>query len=165
MTAAIGDPRCVNASGKMSFPGTAALIRDARLLVSNDSAPVHLASAIADTVIEIYGATVPEFGFTPFGVPHRIVQRDGFVLPSLRHTWRKGLSIATFECMKSIAPREVLAAARGIARASAFVNYSFFSETGGVAVGGGVSVFVVELSPAASLVCELIFCGDDDVFL
>ena len=111
MTTAVGDVHCVSAAGRLSFPGTAALIRDARLLISNDSAPVHLASAMQTPVIEIYGATVPEFGFTPFGVPHRIVQREGLSCRPCGIHGGNVCPIGTFECMKSITPRDVLAAA------------------------------------------------------
>jgi heptosyltransferase II len=112
----VDDPRCVSSSGQLSFPGTAALIRDAQLLISNDSAPVHLASAMRTPVIEIYGATIPGFGFTPFGVSHEIVQRNGLACRPCGIHGGRVCPIKTFECMKSITPDDVLAAARRLLR-------------------------------------------------
>ncbi|HEY9015471.1 MAG TPA: glycosyltransferase family 9 protein, partial [Gemmatimonadales bacterium] len=42
-----------------------ALIQRAACLVTNDSAPLHLATAVGTPVLAIFGPTVPEFGFGP----------------------------------------------------------------------------------------------------
>ena len=47
------------------FLRRAELIGRARLLVTNDSAPQHLASAMGTPTLTIFGPTVPEFGFGP----------------------------------------------------------------------------------------------------
>jgi heptosyltransferase-2 len=100
------------AAGRLSFTASAALIRSAALLISNDSAPVHLASAVGTPVVEIYGATVPEFGFTPYGVPYRLVQmKDLECRPCGIHGARQ-CPIKTFECMKNLAASTVIEAAR-----------------------------------------------------
>ncbi|MBE0556300.1 MAG: glycosyltransferase family 9 protein [Proteobacteria bacterium] len=77
ITARVSDARCISTAGDLPYLASAALLQMSGLLVSNDSAPVHIASAVSTPVVEIYGATSPEFGFTPFGVPHRIVQVEG----------------------------------------------------------------------------------------
>jgi heptosyltransferase-2 len=62
--------------GRLSLLGSAELIRRARLLVSNDSAPVHLASATDTPTIEIYGPTAPIFGFAARAPWSRVVEPD-----------------------------------------------------------------------------------------
>jgi heptosyltransferase-2 len=57
--------RAVSAAGVLSLRESAALIRRARLLVTNDSAPLHLATAVGTPVLALFGPTVPEFGFGP----------------------------------------------------------------------------------------------------
>lgn len=52
-------------AGKLSFLESAALIEHAKMTFANDSAPVHIASAMNAPVIEIFCSTVPEFGFGP----------------------------------------------------------------------------------------------------
>jgi heptosyltransferase-2 len=54
-----------NAAGKLSVLGSAAAIARAVALVSNDSAPQHIASAMNTPTITVYGPTVPELGFGP----------------------------------------------------------------------------------------------------
>jgi heptosyltransferase-2 len=57
--------RAWSAAGELSLRQAAALIRRARALVTNDSAPLHLASAVDTPTVAIYGPTVPEQGFGP----------------------------------------------------------------------------------------------------
>jgi len=55
----------VDATGKLSLLASAEAIGRADLLVSNDSSPQHLASAMSTPTITIFGPTVPAFGFGP----------------------------------------------------------------------------------------------------
>jgi heptosyltransferase-2 len=57
--------QAVNACGRFSLRQSAALIGRARLLVTNDSAPLHLGSAMGTPLVALFGPTVPEFGFGP----------------------------------------------------------------------------------------------------
>jgi heptosyltransferase-2 len=59
--------RAWSAAGALSLRGSAALLRRARVLVTNDSAPLHLATAVGTPVVAIFGPTVPEQGFGPRG--------------------------------------------------------------------------------------------------
>ena len=52
-------------SGKLSFLQSAALMRDANMNFTNDSAPLHFASAMNAPVTAIFCSTVPAFGYTP----------------------------------------------------------------------------------------------------
>ena len=55
----------VNACGKLTLRQSAALIARATVLVTNDSAPLHLATAMSTPVVAVFGPTVPAFGFGP----------------------------------------------------------------------------------------------------
>jgi lipopolysaccharide heptosyltransferase II len=59
--------RALDSSGRLTLLQSAALIGRARLLVTNDSAPLHFASALGTQVVALFGPTVPEFGFGPIG--------------------------------------------------------------------------------------------------
>lgn len=65
------------AAGALSLRASAALLARAALLVSNDSAPLHLATAVGTRVVAIFGPTVPQFGFGPRGETDRIVELAG----------------------------------------------------------------------------------------
>lgn len=61
-----------NAAGALPLRVSAALLGRAAALVSNDSAPMHMAQAVGTPVVAIFGPTVPAFGFAPRG-PHDVV--------------------------------------------------------------------------------------------
>ena len=65
-----------NAAGRLGILASAALIGRAAALVTNDSAPQHLASAMNTPTISIFGPTVPEFGFGPLSDRSTVVGND-----------------------------------------------------------------------------------------
>jgi heptosyltransferase II len=96
------------AAGMFTLLQSAELIRRCAVLVSNDSAPVHLAVAMQTPVVAIFGATVPEFGFAPYGNRDRVVQEAGLACkPCSIHGGAK-CPIGTFDCMLRITPERVL---------------------------------------------------------
>lgn len=60
-------PRVVNACGHLSLLESALLMRGASMNFVNDSAPMHLCSAVGAPVTAVYCSTIPEFGFGPLG--------------------------------------------------------------------------------------------------
>ena len=66
----------LNLAGKLSFLESAALIKDALMNYMNDSAPMHLASAVNAPTTAIFCSTVPEFGFGPLSRKSYIVQAE-----------------------------------------------------------------------------------------
>jgi len=60
-----GRQRVVNSCGKLTLRQSAALIGRASVLVTNDSAPLHLATAMGTPIVALFGPTVTEFGFGP----------------------------------------------------------------------------------------------------
>ena len=63
-------------TGELKLLETAALMKGAQMNYANDSAPVHLASAVNAPITEIYCSTVPEFGFTPLSENIHIIQTE-----------------------------------------------------------------------------------------
>ncbi len=100
-----------NFIGKLTPRESAEAIRRCNVLVSNDSAPVHLASAVGTKVVEIFGPTISSFGFTPFGVSHRLIEKDLDCRPCGDHGGNK-CPLGTFACMKSISVSEVYRAVK-----------------------------------------------------
>jgi heptosyltransferase-2 len=77
LTQAANRPGLVNLSGKLSLLASAALMRGAVLNYVNDSAPMHLCSAVDAPVCAIFCSTVPAFGFGPLSTFSRIVEHPG----------------------------------------------------------------------------------------
>lgn len=67
-------PNCLNLSGKLSFLESAALMKDASMNFVNDSAPMHLASAVNAPITVMFCSTVPEFGFGPMSDDSKIIE-------------------------------------------------------------------------------------------
>ncbi len=67
--------RVASAVGQASLRVSAALIERAAVLVTNDSAPLHLASAVGTPVVVIFGPTAPRLGFGPRGPAAAVVER------------------------------------------------------------------------------------------
>jgi len=61
-------------AGELNFLQSAALMKGARMNFVNDSAPLHMASAVNAPVTAIYCSTIPEFGFGPLSDNSKIVQ-------------------------------------------------------------------------------------------
>ncbi len=70
-------PNGVNTAGQLSFLQSAALMSKAIMNYVNDSAPLHMASAMNAPVTAIFCSTVPRFGFTPLSEKSWIVETKG----------------------------------------------------------------------------------------
>jgi lipopolysaccharide heptosyltransferase II len=67
-------PSVTNLCGSLSFLQSAALMKDAVMNYVNDSAPMHLASAVNAPVTAVYCSTIPAFGFGPLSEKRSIVE-------------------------------------------------------------------------------------------
>lgn len=63
-----------NLAGKLNLLESAALMRDAKMNYVNDSAPLHLASAMNAPVTGVFCSTIPSFGFTPLSSVRRVLE-------------------------------------------------------------------------------------------
>jgi ADP-heptose:LPS heptosyltransferase len=63
-----------NLPGKLSLLESAALMKDSLMNYVNDSAPMHLCSAVNAPVTAIFCSTVPEFGYGPLSSTAHVVQ-------------------------------------------------------------------------------------------
>jgi heptosyltransferase-2 len=110
IVAAVGGKHALNAAGTLSLLQSAEFIRRSDALVSNDSAPMHLACAVRVPVVALFGPTVPGFGFAPLGPRDIVVERRGLSCrPCSIHGGTK-CPIGTFECMIAVSPGEVFRA-------------------------------------------------------
>lgn len=67
----------INLAGKLDLLASAALMKDARMNYVNDSAPLHLASAMNAPVTAVFCSTVTDFGFGPLSDRSRTVEING----------------------------------------------------------------------------------------
>ena len=70
-------PSVYNLCGKLQLLQSASLMRDARMNYVNDSAPLHLASAMNAPTKAVFCSTIPDFGFGPLSDHAQIIEIDG----------------------------------------------------------------------------------------
>lgn len=93
-------------AGKTTILQSAVLISKSEVLLSNDSAPVHIASATKTPTVAIFGSTTPDFGFGPYGDDNIIIQKKLYCRPCGIHG-KKKCPEKHFRCMKDITVEEV----------------------------------------------------------
>ena len=98
----------INYLSKLSLEESGAVIQHLDLLISNDSAPVHIAVATGTPVIDIFGPTIPEFGFAP--------RAESGLSIGIENLWCRPCSshgsnecpIHTHQCMEDIRVERIL---------------------------------------------------------
>ncbi len=96
-----------NLAGSTTMLEAAGVVASATILVANDSAPVHLASLQNIPTIAIFGPTVPEFGFGPFGSNARVLQQEHLRCRPCSDHGTQECPLGTHECMTSITVESV----------------------------------------------------------
>ena len=96
-------------AGKLNFLSSAALMKGAKMNYTNDSAPLHFASATDSPVTAIFCSTVPEFGFYPLSEKSIIVQTEIELSckPCTLHG-RKACPLGHFKCAVTIETDKLL---------------------------------------------------------
>ena len=97
--------RAVNMSGRASLGDLASILRRARLLVSNDSGPVHIASAVGTPVVAIFGRSdrgLSPRRWGPLGDANVVLHRYVGCTVCRAHRCEKG-----FECLRAISVADV----------------------------------------------------------
>jgi heptosyltransferase II len=104
IVSAIPTGAAMNAAGLLSLLQSAELIGRAQAIVTNDSAPQHLASAMGTPTLTIFGPTVPEFGFGPLADRHAVAGNDDLSCrPCDRHGPQR-CPLGHWRCMRDLGP-------------------------------------------------------------
>ena len=107
ITSALPSGCVIDATGALSVLGSAELIGRAQAIVTNDSAPEHLASAMGTPTLAIFGPTVPEFGFGPLATRRAIAGIEGLACrPCDRHGPQR-CPLGHWRCMRDLKPEYV----------------------------------------------------------
>ena len=99
----------VSLAGELRLDETAALLSRCACLVSSDTGPLHLATAVQTPVVGLFGSTDP-LRTGPVGDGHRVIVKDLACVPCEEKTCPLG----TRACMAAITVDEVLAAVRKV---------------------------------------------------
>lgn len=99
----------VDAAGRTPLGALAAWMDRASVLVTNDSAPLHVASARGTPTVAVFGPTTLSLGFGPLHAASRVVEADLACRPCGPHGGRR-CPEGHFRCMGEVASEAVLRA-------------------------------------------------------
>ncbi|MBS4029393.1 MAG: lipopolysaccharide heptosyltransferase II [Ignavibacteriales bacterium] len=106
----------INLAGKISLLESAALMDLCEVVVTNDSANLHIAAARKKNVIAIFGSTVEEFGFFPYRTNAKILQVENLDCRPCSHIGLEECPKGHFRCMKDISMEMVVNAVKEFLR-------------------------------------------------
>lgn len=101
--------RPIDLIGKTTLRELIAVVDRCQLLIGNDSAPGHIASARMVPVVSIFGPTVSSFGYYPYGKDVIIVEKELPCRPC-HHHGPKECPKGHFRCMRDITVDDVMEA-------------------------------------------------------
>jgi len=90
---------------RLSLGELAALLEQAPLLISNNTAPVHIAAAVGTPVVDLYALTNPQH--TPWEIPSRVIFHD---VPC-RICYKSICPEGHYHCLRLVEPERVINAA------------------------------------------------------
>jgi heptosyltransferase-2 len=90
----------------------AAVMDYCSLIVTNDSGLMHLGAARKKKILAIFGPTVKEFGFFPYGTRSVVVENNVVSCRPCTHVGLPECPKKHFRCMKDIKTAQVIEAAQ-----------------------------------------------------
>jgi len=100
-------PESVDATGRLGLLASAALISECDALVTNDSAPLHLASAMKTPTIALFGPTVPALGFGPLAPGSEVLGHPSLSCRPCHAHGPNACPLGHFRCMLELTPERV----------------------------------------------------------
>jgi heptosyltransferase-2 len=104
---AAGRERVVDTTGTLSLLGSAELLSRCAALVTNDSAPQHLASAAGTPTLTIFGPTAPEFGFGPLAPRHASIGHESLDCRPCHQHGPQHCPLTHWRCMRELGAEQV----------------------------------------------------------
>jgi lipopolysaccharide heptosyltransferase II len=109
----LNQKRIINLIGKTSLEELVSVISYCKILITNDSGPMHIASALGVRIIAIFGPTTPKFGFAPYGKDNIILEKQLSCRPCSLHG-SKPCKYKHYKCLNEIKPKEVISAVKSL---------------------------------------------------
>jgi lipopolysaccharide heptosyltransferase II len=98
----------INLAGEFSLLQSAAAMDHCELVVSNDTGLMHIAAARRRNLIALFGPTVEELGFFPYGESSYVVEHGNMPCRPCSHIGSNVCPKGHFRCMKELHPDMVL---------------------------------------------------------
>ena len=99
-------PGSINLSTEDDILQLAKDMQQCKAIVCNDSGLMHTACAVKTPVVAIFGSTVGEFGFTPYGCKNIILENNSLTCRPCSHIGKKKCPQKHFRCMIELTPAQ-----------------------------------------------------------
>jgi heptosyltransferase-2 len=107
----------IDATGKLSLLGSAALLSRCAVLVTNDSAPLHLASAMNTPTVALFGPTIPAMGFGPLAERQHVLGREDLACRPCSAHGGLACPLGHWRCMRDVSASSVAEQVERVRRA------------------------------------------------
>jgi len=102
----------VDLSGQTSLSETTAIIKMSRMLITSDSGLMHIARAVGTPTIALFGSGI-EKKWAPHGASHIVINKHLKCSPCTKFGYTPHCKYGVV-CLSSIAPEEIISAAKGL---------------------------------------------------
>ncbi len=106
----IGGEHVLNVAGEVTLLQSAAVLDHCDAVVTNDTGLMHIAAARKRNVVAVFGPTVRELGFFPYGNKSTVIEHTNLSCRPCSHIGTHKCPKGHFRCMKEVSPGRVLAA-------------------------------------------------------
>ncbi len=108
----------LNLAGELTLMETAAAMACVQLFISNDTGPMHMATALNIPTVAIFGPTTKELGFFPVGKYTEVVEHPSLSCRPCTHMGRNHCPKKHFRCMTELLPQQVYERAIALLKAA-----------------------------------------------
>jgi len=113
---AAGVPLPIDATGRLSLLGSAALLARAGAIVTNDSLPLHLASAMGIPTVALFGPTTLALGFGPLAPHAEVLGLEGLSCRPCHAHGPMTCPLGHWRCMRDLSTGRVVDAVADVMR-------------------------------------------------
>jgi heptosyltransferase-2 len=104
----------MNLCGRLTPLQSTVIIGRSRCLISVDSAAAHLCASTDTPIIQIYGSTVPAFGFYPLTSKNVIIENGSLSCRPCTDHGKRRCPLKHFKCMEDLSAEDIVHAAIGL---------------------------------------------------
>jgi heptosyltransferase-2 len=110
----VNNPNFLNLCGKLSPLQSKLVIEKSACLVTVDSAAAHLGASTDTPVVQIYGSTVPLFGFYPLTSNNVIIENKVLACRPCTDHGRKSCPLRHFKCIEDLEPGGIVSSVKSL---------------------------------------------------
>ncbi len=100
-------PEALDFTGRLTLLESAAVLSQARALITNDTGLMHMAEAVKTPVVALFGSTTRELGFFPMLPESVVIENPEIRCRPCSHIGRHQCPKGHFLCMRSLKPERV----------------------------------------------------------